>query len=90
MQRQKPNRNWDDFVDDLLRERLARSEATEFEFEDLEADVPLSFGEDATRATWRLNGRVTVTVEGDRERAKQPLAEWLNFWTRYSPDSERE
>lgn len=90
MKQREPHRDWNDIVDELLRERLARSEETEFKFDDLTAEIPLSFGENAASATWRLDGQVTVRIEGEQELADQPLAEWLSFWARYTPESKRE
>jgi hypothetical protein len=84
MQRQEEKRTWNDIIAEVLDDRINRSEETELEFDDFEARIPLSFEEDAERATWRLDGTVTVTVEGER----RPLAEWLRFWARYAAEKE--
>jgi hypothetical protein len=82
MQRREEKRTWNDIITEVLNDRIDRSEETELEFDDFEARIPLSFDENAERATWRVDGKVTVTVEGDR----QPLVEWLRFWARYAEE----
>mgnify|MGYP007047139430 CR=1 FL=1 len=82
MQRQEEKRTCNDIITDILNDRIDRSEETELEFDDFEARIPLSFGENAERATWRVDGTVTVTVEGER----RPLVEWLRFWARYAEE----
>lgn len=83
MQRQQDDPTWEGLISEIVDERIERSEATELEFDGFETRVPLEFGPDAERATWRLDGTVTVTVDGDR----RPLAEWLRFWAQYTDES---
>ncbi|WP_299236813.1 hypothetical protein [Natronomonas sp.] len=84
MQRERSDPTWDAIIAEILDERIDRRESTEIEFDDVEARVPVAFGEDAAHATWRVDGAVTVTVDGDR----RPLAEWLRFWARYTTDTD--
>ncbi|SFR63592.1 hypothetical protein [Halogeometricum limi] len=70
--------SWMRIVDKLLDEEVDRTEEIQLTAEDLSVDVPLSWGEDAQRATWKFNGNVTVHVEGMRG----PLADWLKLWVR--------
>ena len=51
-------------VERLLDETVDRDDSLDVAVEDLEVDIPIYFGEDSPRATWRFNGDVTVT--GDR------------------------
>lgn len=69
---------WFDAVDDLLDASIESDEEVVCTFEEFEVDVPLRMGDDAPRARWRLDGTVTVSVEGTRG----PLAEWLEWWSR--------
>jgi selenophosphate synthetase-related protein len=71
-----PGRTWLDVVEQVLDEEIDREEAIRLTAEDFAVDVPLSYGDDAERATWRFNGSVTVTVDGMRG----PLADWLKLW----------
>lgn len=77
-----PGRTWLDVVEQVLDEEIDREEAIRLTADDLSVDVPLSYGEDSERATWRFNGTVTVTVDGMRG----PLADWLKLWLSESPD----
>jgi len=83
MQHRQPNADrttWNDAIDDVLAEELDRDDEISVTAEGLEVDVPLAFGADAPRATWRFDGDLTVRVEGDAD----PLADWLRFWARRS------
>jgi hypothetical protein len=71
-----PGRTWLDVVEQVLDEEIDREEAIRLTADELEVDVPLSYGDGAQRATWRFNGSVTVTVDGMRG----PLADWLKLW----------
>jgi hypothetical protein len=77
-----PGRTWLDVVEQVLDEEIDREEAIRLTADDLSVDVPLSYGEDSERATWRFNGTVTVTIDGMRG----PLADWLKLWLSESPD----
>jgi hypothetical protein len=76
-----PGRTWLDVVEEVLDEEIDRDEAIQLVADDLAVDVPLTYGEDPERATWRFNGRVTVTVDGMRG----PLADWLKLWLSETP-----
>ncbi|WP_152043323.1 hypothetical protein [Salinigranum salinum] len=71
-----PGRTWLDVVEQVLDEEIDREEVVRLTAEDLTVDVPLTYGDDPERATWRFNGNVTVTVDGMRG----PLADWLKLW----------
>jgi len=71
-----PGRTWLDVVEQVLDEEIDREEAVRLTADELTLDVPLSYGDDPERATWRFNGSVTVTVDGMRG----PLADWLKLW----------
>jgi selenophosphate synthetase-related protein len=71
-----PGRTWLDVVEQVLDEEIDREEAIRLVADDFEVDVPLSYGDDAERATWRFDGSVTVTIDGMRG----PLADWLKLW----------
>jgi hypothetical protein len=71
-----PGRTWLDVVEQVLDEEIDREEAIRLTAEEFEVDIPLSYGPDPERATWRFNGSVTVTVDGMRG----PLADWLKLW----------
>ena len=73
-------RTWNDAIDDVLSEELDREGDISVTADDLEVDVPLAFGPEAPRATWRFDGDLTVRIEGDGD----PLADWLRFWARRS------
>ncbi|PSP84758.1 hypothetical protein BRC83_04775 [Halobacteriales archaeon QS_1_68_17] len=69
---------WLDAIDEMLDEGVDSDEAVTLTAEELTVDVPMAFGADAPRATWRFDGSVTVSVDGMR----RPLAGWLRLWAR--------
>ena len=69
-------RTWLDVVERVLDQEIDREEAIRLTADEFEVDVPLSYGDDVERATWRFNGTGTVTVDGMRG----PLADWLKLW----------
>ena len=69
----EPPTEWLDALDDLIDESLNREEDITLSAEDLDVEVPLTFGRDAPAARWRFDGDVTVRVEGLRGS----LAEWF-------------
>jgi hypothetical protein len=71
-----PGRTWLDVVEQVLDEEIDREEAIRLTADEFTVDVPLSYGDEPERATWRFNGSVTVTVDGMRG----PLADWLKLW----------
>ncbi|MFB6206084.1 MAG: hypothetical protein ABEJ05_06115 [Haloglomus sp.] len=76
---------WMDSIDEVLDEAVTRDEGLELTAEDLRVEVPLRFGEDASRAEWGFDGSVRIDVEGERG----PLAEWLRLWESQLPRRER-
>ena len=76
---------WLDVADELFDEQLERDEAIELHLEDVEVDVPLSFGDGGDRARWEFDGTVRVHTEGH----SGPLYGWLEYWRRREADDER-
>ncbi|WP_123536513.1 hypothetical protein [Halosimplex salinum] len=72
----KAGPTWLDVADELIDESVDREESVTLNAEDLTVDVPLSFGEEAQRAQWQFDGKVTVTVEGMRGS----IAEWMHLF----------
>ena len=72
-------------VERLLDETVDSDDSLDVAVEDLEVDIPIYFGEDSPRATWRFNGDVTVTVDGIRG----PLREWFDLHGEQPGDSEQ-
>jgi hypothetical protein len=77
-----PGRTWLDVVEQVLDEEIDREEAIRLTADGLTVDVPLTYGDDPERATWRFSGSVTITVDGMRG----PLADWLKLWLSGTPD----
>lgn len=73
---------WMDSIDEVLDEAMTRDEGLELTAEALRVEVPLHFGEDATRAEWKFDGSVRIDVEGERG----PLAEWVRLWGSQLPE----
>lgn len=69
---------WFDAVEDLLDAVIEHDEEFVCTFDAFAVDVPIRMGEGSPRARWRLDGTVTVDVEGTRG----PLAAWLEWWSR--------
>lgn len=68
--------SWLRTLDKVIDEEVDREESIQLTADDLSVEVPLSFGPEAERATWRFDGTVTVHVDGMRG----PLASWLRLW----------
>jgi hypothetical protein len=62
-------------VERLLDETVDRDESFHIAADDMAVSVPMRFGPDAPRATWRFDGDVTVSVDGIRG----PLREWVDL-----------
>jgi hypothetical protein len=67
---------WLDAADEVLDAAVEEESVVELTAEELEVEVPLRFGDDAPVARWRVDGAVSVHVDGVR----RPLAEWLRMW----------
>ncbi|PSQ44032.1 hypothetical protein BRD17_04980 [Halobacteriales archaeon SW_7_68_16] len=70
---------WFDLVDKIIDESVEREESVTVRADGLTVDVPLSFESDpaeAEQATWRLDGEVTVTIDGMRGS----FAEWVHLF----------
>ena len=66
---------WLNLLELVLDEGIERDGGIELSAEELQVDVPLSFGEGGTTAEWGLDGSVTVETEGTRGT----LAEWYHL-----------
>jgi hypothetical protein len=56
---------WPELAIGLYDRLTGRGAEIEYEFDDMEVEVPSSTGDDVEHATWRLDGAVRVTT---RER----------------------
>jgi len=72
--RRVPER-WLSVLELVLDEGIERDGGVELSADDLRIDVPLSFGDGASRAEWGFDGSVTVETEGTRGT----LAEWYHL-----------
>jgi hypothetical protein len=53
-------RTWPDLAEGLYERLTGRGTTISYEFADLVVEVPDRTGGDAPRATWRLNGTVSI------------------------------
>ncbi len=53
-------RSWPDLAEGLYERLTGRGTTISYEFADLEVEVPDRTGPDAPRATWRLNGTLSI------------------------------
>lgn len=58
-------RTWPDLAISLYDRLTGRNAIIEYDFEDMEVDVPSKAGTDADHARWRVDGTVTIST---RER----------------------
>lgn len=58
--------DWADLGQEMWSYLTGRGAAVNYNFVDMEIEVPRDTGPDAARATWRLNGTLQVTT-ADRE-----------------------
>lgn len=56
-----PN-TWPDLAIALYDRLTGRGAAITYEFDDMHIEVPQGLGDDAPRATWRLNGSLVITT----------------------------
>ena len=56
-----PN-TWPDLAIALYDRLTGRGAAITYAFEDMHIEVPQGLGDDAPRATWRLNGSLVITT----------------------------
>jgi hypothetical protein len=73
----RPDYSWMDAIEEVLDASIEDEEDLEATFEEFEIDVPLRYGEGAPFGRWRLDGTVSVSVDGMR----RGLAEWLQYWS---------
>lgn len=67
---------WFRAVEEFLDETVEREGKLECVFDDLQLDIPTSWGEDTEHTQWRFDGIVRIKAEGNR----RPLAAWLEWW----------
>jgi hypothetical protein len=58
-------RTWPDLAISLYDRLTGRNAIIEYDFEDMEVDVPSKAGPDADHARWRVDGTITIST---RER----------------------
>ena len=56
-------KTWPDFAIGLYDRLTGRGAAITYGFEDMRIEVPQAIGEDAPRATWRVNGKLVITTD---------------------------
>jgi len=64
-ERIEETRTWPDLAISLYDRLTGRNAIIEYDFEDMEVDVPSKAGADADYARWRVDGTVTIST---RER----------------------
>jgi len=67
---------WMDAIEEVIDASIDEEADLEATFEDVTVHVPLSYGDDAERAQWGLDGTVRVSIDGMRGH----VAEWLRWW----------
>ncbi len=53
-------KTWPDLAEGLYERLTGRGTTISYEFEDLSVEVPDRTGSDAPRATWKLNGTMSI------------------------------
>ncbi|MEP9363257.1 hypothetical protein ABLE68_09850 [Nocardioides sp. CN2-186] len=67
--------DWTDLGQRMWSFLTGREAAIHYSFEEMAVEVPRDTGPDAPRATWKLNGTLTVTTsESSSESASEPSA----------------
>ncbi len=64
-ERVEETRTWPDLAIGLYDRLTGRNAVIEYDFEDMEVQVPSKAGADADHASWRVDGTVTIST---RER----------------------
>lgn len=64
-ERVEETRTWPDLAISLYDRLTGRNAVIEYDFEDMEVEVPSKAGADADHARWRVDGTVTIST---RER----------------------
>ncbi|MFC5678711.1 hypothetical protein [Aeromicrobium endophyticum] len=64
----QPVTDWADLGQEMWSYLTGKGAAVNYEFIDMAVEVPRDTGEDAPRATWKLNGTLRITTSDD-ERA---------------------
>ena len=57
------NTSWPDLAIGLYERLTGRGAAINYSFEDMTIEVPRDTGEDAPRATWKLDGTLRITTD---------------------------
>ncbi|MET0820613.1 MAG: hypothetical protein ABWY58_06590 [Aeromicrobium sp.] len=61
----QPVTDWADLGQELWSYLTGRGAAVNYEFIDMAVEVPRDTGDDAPRATWKLNGTLRITTSDD-------------------------
>jgi hypothetical protein len=61
----QPVTDWADLGQEMWSYLTGKGAAVSYEFIDMAVEVPRDTGEDAPRATWKLNGTLRITTSDD-------------------------
>ena len=61
----QPVTDWADLGQEMWSYLTGKGAAVNYEFIDMAVEVPRDTGEDAPRATWKLNGTLRITTSDD-------------------------
>ena len=61
----QPVTDWADLGQELWSYLTGRGAAVNYEFIDMAVEVPRDTGDEAPRATWKLNGTLRITTSDD-------------------------
>lgn len=61
----QPVTDWADLGQEMWNYLTGKGAAVNYEFIDMAVEVPRDTGEDAPRATWKLNGTLRITTSDD-------------------------
>ena len=61
----QPVTNWADLGQEMWSYLTGKGAAVNYEFIDMAVEVPRDTGDDAPRATWKLNGTLRITTSDD-------------------------
>jgi hypothetical protein len=66
------NKSWTELGQDLWAYLTGRGAAINYSFVDMLIEVPRDTGQDAPRATWKLNGTLRITTSDDEFSGADP------------------
>ncbi|AXH97919.1 hypothetical protein DV701_04710 [Ornithinimicrobium avium] len=65
--------SWADLGKEMWSYLTGQGAAINYSFVDMSVEVPRDTGEDAPRATWKLNGTLRITTEDHEHRGTENL-----------------